>query len=313
MLDHGAAAGVESRFISAPDGLSLHVRCYGDAAATPNLPVLCLPGLTRTEADFEPLALHLHADAAHPRAVFALDSRGRGRSGYDADWRNYNPAVELADVIAVIAELRLERAVFVGTSRGGILTMLLAAVQPALIAGALLNDIGPVIEPDGLMRIKGYAGQIPPPPEFAAGAATLRRLFGPQFPNLHDSDWLAWAHRSWRETADGLVPTYDANIAETLKDVAAEQPIPDLWPQFEALPQQVPAMVIRGALSDILSAETVAAMGARRPDLVAVEVPDQGHAPLLTEPVILGRISDFLRRCDQAAVAHSIDRHDDRS
>ena len=186
MPDRSAAGSVQSRFIPAPDGLPLHVRCYGDAAAAPNLPVLCLPGLTRTEADFEPLALHLRADAAHPRAVFALDSRGRGRSGYDPDWRNYNPAVELADVIAVMAALGLERAVFVGTSRGGILTMLLAAVQPALIAGALLNDIGPVIEPDGLMRIKGYAGRIAPPQDFAEGAATLRSLFGAQFPKLHD-------------------------------------------------------------------------------------------------------------------------------
>ena len=301
MLDRGAAEGVESRFIPAPDGLSLHVRCYGNAAAAPNLPVLCLPGLTRTEADFEPLALHLHAVAAQTRAVFALDSRGRGRSGYDPDWRNYNPAVELADVIAVMAALGLERAVFVGTSRGGILTMLLAALQPELIAGAVLNDIGPVIEPDGLMRIKGYAGRIPPPQDFAAGAATLRTLFGAQFPNLRDADWLAWAHRSWIKSEQGLVQTYDARIAETLSDIEADQPIPNLWPQFEALPQQVPAMVIRGALSDILSAETVAAMRQRRPHLEAVEVPDHGHAPLLAEPAILGRISDFLFRCDRAA------------
>jgi pimeloyl-ACP methyl ester carboxylesterase len=303
MLDRSKAERVQSRFVQAPGGLTLHVRCYGDLATAPNLPVLCLPGLTRTEADFEPLALHLRANATQPRAVFALDLRGRGRSGYDPDRRNYNPAVELADVIAVMTALGLERAVFVGTSRGGILTMLLAAVQPALIAGALLNDIGPVIEPDGLMRIKGYAGRIAPPQDFDAGAATLRSLFGAQFPTLRAADWLAWAHRSWIETDQGLVQTYDARIAETLTDIDTEtdQPIPNLWPQFEALPQQVPAMVIRGALSDILSAETVAAMRQRRPDLEAVEIPDQGHAPLLAESAILGQISDFLFRCDRAA------------
>ena len=224
--------------------------------------------------------------------------RGRGRSGYDADWRNYNPAVELADVLAVMAALGLERAVFVGTSRGGILTMLLATVQPALIAGVVLNDIGPVIEPAGLMRIKSYAGKIAPPRDFADGARVLRQLFGAQFPALTQADWLAWAHRSWQQTVDGLVARYDQTIAETLNDISPDQPMPDLWPQFDALPH-VPLMVVRGVLSDILSAETVAAMRQRRADLEAVDVPDQGHAPLLSEPAMITRISDFLMRCDR--------------
>jgi pimeloyl-ACP methyl ester carboxylesterase len=300
MQERAAPIITESRFIAAPDGLTLHIRCYGDATGAPNLPVLCLPGLTRTEADFEPLALHLSTEAAHPRRVFALDSRGRGRSGHDPDWQNYNPAVEVGDVIAALTALGLDRAVFVGTSRGGILTMLLAKVQPALIAGAVLNDIGPVIEAEGLMRIKGYVGQIPQPDDFAGGAAILRRLFGSQFPKLTDSEWLAWARRSWRLGPEGLVATYDTRIAETLKDVGPDQPIAPLWPQFDALPQ-VPAMVIRGTLSDLLSASTVAAMRERRPDIETVEVPDQGHAPLLAEPEVMTRISDFLVRCDQAA------------
>src|SRR5687767_8393993 len=228
MLDRGAAQIAESRLIPAPDGLALHVRCYPDPTGSRNLPVLCLPGLTRTEADFEPLAVHLSTDPAHPRRVYALDSRGRGRSGYDPDWQNYNPAVELADVIATLTGLGLARAVFVGTSRGGILTMLLAAVQPALIAGVVLNDIGPVIERAGLMRIKGYVGQTPRPKDFADGAVMLRRLFGAQFPKLADADWLAWAHRAWREGPDGLVATYDTRLAETLKDIGPDQPIASL-------------------------------------------------------------------------------------
>lgn len=293
-----AAAGIaESRFIAAPDGLSLHVRCYGAGVETPNLPVVCLPGLTRNESDFEPLAHHLSTDIDGPRRVFAIDSRGRGRSGYDPDWRNYNPAVELADVIAATTALGLDRAVFVGTSRGGILTMLMAAVQPAMIAGAVLNDIGPVIEPAGLMRIKGYVGRMRRPRDFADGAAILRDLFGAQFPNFKEADWLAWAARSWRQGSDGLVARYDQTLAETLKDVAPDQPIPELWPQFDALPQ-VPLMVIRGALSDILSAETVETMRARRADIETIEISDQGHAPLLAEVEIMCRISEFIRRCD---------------
>ncbi len=298
-----SAPTVQSRFIPAPDGLSLHVRCYG--AATGAVPLLCLPGLTRNHADFEPLARHLAADAEHPRAVFALDSRGRGLSGYDPDWRNYNPATELSDVIAVMAALGLPRAVLLGTSRGGILTMLLAATQPTLIAGAILNDIGPVIERDGLLRIKGYAGRIPAPKTMAEGADALRALFGAQFPNLDDAGWRAWAERSWRQGADGLIARYDQRLGDTMEELTPEQPIPDLWAPFAALPQ-VPLMVVRGALSDILSAETVDAMRQQRPDLEAIEVADQGHAPLLAEPDIMQRISDFLVRCDRAPIPASL-------
>jgi pimeloyl-ACP methyl ester carboxylesterase len=300
MQDRAASVTVESRFIAAPDGLSLHVRCYEPAADSPLWPVLCLPGLTRNEADFTPLAMYLAADRTCPRRVFALDSRGRGRSAYDPDWRNYNPAVELADVIAAMSALGLPCAAFVGTSRGGILTMLLAAVQPGLIAGAVLNDIGPVIEPEGLARIKRYAGKIPQPRDFVEGAGVLRELFGAQFPSLDEAGWLAWAHRSWRRDKAELVGRYDQALANTLDSVTPDQPMPDLWAQFDALPS-VPLMVVRGMLSDILSAETVVAMRARRPDIEVLEVPDQGHAPLLAEPEIMSRVSAFLARCDRPA------------
>ncbi len=300
MPDLAASVTVDSRFIAAADGLSLHVRCYEPAAASTYMPVLCLPGLTRNEADFTPLATYLATDRTFPRRVFALDSRGRGRSAYDPDWRNYNPAVELADVLAVIAAFGLHRAAFVGTSRGGILTMLLAAVRPELIAGAVLNDIGPVIEPAGLERIKRYAGKIPQPRDFAEGASLLRDLFGAQFPRLDQAAWLAWAHRSWRQDKGELIGRYDQALANTLDSVTPDQPIPDLWAQFEALPP-VPLMVVRGGLSDILSAGTVEAMQARRPDIEVLEVPDQGHAPLLAEPEIMARISTFLARCDKPA------------
>ena len=283
--------------MSAPDGLTLHVRCYGPPLTT-NLPVMCLPGLARTEADFEPLARHLASASESPRRVYALDSRGRGRSDHDRNWQNYNLTVELADVIAVMTALGLDRAVFVGTSRGGMLTMLLGAARPMMVAGAILNDIGPVIEAKGLMRIKGYVGKLPLPRDHADGATVLRRVFSAQFPKLTDSDWLAWSKRSWKLEKDRLVACYDPKLARTLEQVGPDQPIPALWAQFEALPQ-IPVMAIRGVLTDILSAETVAAMRERRPGLEIIEVQEQGHAPLLSEAPLMAQLAAFIARCDR--------------
>ena len=290
-----------STFLSAPDGLKLHVRCHGRRGSAA-LPVVCLPGLARTAGDFDVLAEALAGDAARPRRVIALDYRGRGQSEYDRDPANYNFQVELADVLAVIAALDVAPAIYVGTSRGGILAMLLAAVRPTAIAGVVLNDIGPVIEPKGLMRIKGYVGKLPQPRTFEEGAEILRRLFDAQFPKLGPADWLVSAHRTFRLQNGALVPTYDVNLAKTLEGVDFEKPFPPLWPQFDAL-AHVPVMVIRGENSDILSPATVEAMRARRAALETIEVPDQGHTPLLAEAGVIVRIAAFAGQCD-ATRAH---------
>jgi pimeloyl-ACP methyl ester carboxylesterase len=282
-----------SVFISAPDGLKLHARCYGPrAAAAP--PVVCLPGLARTAADFEALALALAGDGA--RRVIALDYRGRGLSDYDRDPDRYNFQVELADALAVLTALDALPAVFVGTSRGGILTMLLASIRPTAIAGAVLNDVGPVLEPKGLMRIRGYVGRLPQPRSFGEGAEILRRLFDAQFPKLSAEDWLVAARRTFKEENGRLVPTYDVRLAKTLEGVDLERPLPPLWKEFDAM-RSMPLMVIRGANSDLLSPATVAAMAARHPRLETLQVPDQGHAPLLAEAETIGRIATFVDTC----------------
>jgi pimeloyl-ACP methyl ester carboxylesterase len=300
--DHRSPAAGRSLFVSAQDGLRLHVRAYG-ARANHALPVVCLPGLARTTADFDALAAALSGDREHPRPILALDSRGRGKSDYDRKPANYNLQVELADVLSVLTALGIGQAAFVGTSRGGILTMLLAVARPAAIAGCVLNDIGPVIDLEGLVRIKSYVGQLPQLPSFPAAADALRRQFGSYFPKWSDDDWLAFARATFKETGGQLVPDYDPKLATILEAIGPAQPLPTLWKEFDAL-GRVPVMVIRGANSDILSAATVEAMHERRRALEVVEVPDEGHAPRLAGSLTIGRIAAFIAACDATGAGY---------
>jgi len=305
--------------------------------------VVCLPGLTRTVADFDVLAPALAYGSPPPpgeasrggvdtlappdgraprspprddrerrredkqrpaRRVIALDARGRGLSEYDHDPENYNLMVELGDLIAVLTALAVGPAVFVGSSRGGLVTMHLGMAHPTAIAGVVLHDIGPVIEPKGLARLKSYVGKLPQPRSFADGAAILHQLFHEQFPKLTAAQWLALAQRSWRQrepSAKGggaLVPTYDVRLSRTLDAAVIEQPLPPLWNEFDAL-SRVPILVIRGARSDLLSPETVAAMAGRHPGLKSIEVPDQGHVPLLEGDLVV-RIVEFVGYCESS-------------
>ena len=293
----GTGEAPRSIFISAQDGLRLHVREYGARAATA-VPVVCLPGLTRTTADFDTLAPAL-AYGRPERRVVAIDSRGRGRSEYDANPQNYNLAFELTDVVSVLTALEIGPAVFVGSSRGGLLSMLLAVAHPNALAGVILHDIGPVIEPKGLARIKSYVGKLPQPGSFAEGAEILRRLFDAQFPKFTADQWLTVAHQTWKTDDGKLALTYDERLDRTLADFDVERPLPPMWNEFDAL-ARVPALVIRGANSDILSPATLSMMRARHPGLETIEVADQGHVPLLDDAELIERIAEFICRCDAA-------------
>jgi pimeloyl-ACP methyl ester carboxylesterase len=291
--------GFASVFIAAPDGLALHVRRYGSRRASAH-PVVCLPGLGRTAADFHALATALAADPAEPRFVVALDYRGHGQSKYDQDPANYSFRVALADLSAVLTALELAPAIFVGTSFGGLLVMMLAVLRPTAIAGVVLNDIGPVIEPPGLLRIKSYVGKLPAARTFEEGAEILRWQFEAQFSKLTPQDWVAFAQRTWREHRGRLVPDHDPKLARTLQEVSLEQRLPTLWDRFDAL-AHVPLMVVRGHNSDMLALTTLNAMLVRRSQLEVVGVPDQGHAPLLAEPKVMQRVAAFAASCDASA------------
>ena len=285
-------------FVTAPDGLRLHIRSYGSSVASA-LPVVCLPALARTAADFHPLATALAADPVNPRLVLALDYRGHGQSQYDRNPKNYAIRVALADLSAVLGAFEITSAIFVGTSFGGVLAMMLAVLPPTAVAGVILNDIGPVMEPRGLIRIKSYVGKLPIARNFEEGAEILRWLFEAQFTKLAPQDWVAFAQRTWREGHGTLVPSHDPKLARAMRGFSLER-LPTLWDQFDAL-ARIPLMVIRGANSDMLARPTLNEMLARRDQLEVVVVPDQGHAPLLAEPNVIRRVAAFVASCDAPA------------
>src|SRR5262249_6481266 len=190
-------------------------------------------------------------------------------------------------------------AIVVGTSFGGVLAMMPAALSPIAVTGVVLNDIGPVLEPAGLMRIKNYVGKLPIARDVKEGADILRWMFEAKFTQLSREDWIAFAQRTWREDHGALVPTHDPKLVRALRGLDLEH-LPTLWDQFDAL-ARIPLMVIRGANSDMLASTTLNAMLARRDELVVLTVPDQGHAPLLAETKVILRIAAFVAGCDVAA------------
>ncbi len=289
-------------FVQASDGLRLYARDYG-LSDWKALPIVCLSGLARNSRDFHALAKALSTDAANPRRVLSLDYRGRGRSQWDSDWRKYDIGTEVGDTLQVLAAAGIEKAVFVGTSRGGLITIALNAAHPTLLAGAVLNDVGPVVEPKGLMRIRSYVGKLPLPATIQEGAEILRHRSGDQFPGYTQQQWEDMARGTWHEQDGRLVLSYDPNLMKPLEALDLEKPMPDLWPLFEGL-KHLPVLVIRGEHSDLLTADTVVQMQQRHPRLKAITVPGQGHAPSLTGD-IFEAIRDLIAQAETGAAPPS--------
>lgn len=279
----------QDRYFQSADGLRLHYRDYPAAAG--RVPVLCLPGLTRNCRDFETIAPHIQ----RARRVLCIDLRGRGLSQHDPNWQNYHPGTYVADVAGLLADAGVERVIVLGTSLGGIIAMIMAATTPNAMAGAILNDIGPEVAPEGQKRISSYVGKSAPVRNWAEAAAQSRATNGLAWPDATDEDWLRIARRVYREV-DG-VPELDMDpmIGEAVR-AAPSGAAPDLWPVFAAL-QPIPVLALRGATSDVLSQATFDRMAREKPDLERVTVAGRGHAPTLDEPECVGAIDAFLQSC----------------
>lgn len=276
-------------FWQSTDDLRLYARVYG--SQRPDAPtVLCLHGLTRNSRDFEELAPHL----ARSYRVIVPDLRGRGFSARDPNAQNYQPTTYVQDILAMLEPLCAARLAVVGTSLGGLLAMMLGFSHPTRVAGIVLNDIGPEVDPAGIERIKGYAGRLPPPRDWNDAVNQTKSVFGDACPDLAKSGWEALARRGYREDESGAVRVdADPNIGEVMR-AAPAQPM-DLWPLWNAL-RDLPILAIRGGLSDILSADTLLKMKHAKPDLAQLVVANRGHVPLLDEPECLAAIDAFLAR-----------------
>jgi pimeloyl-ACP methyl ester carboxylesterase len=281
------------------DGLRLYARHY-PVPGSLRRPAVCLAGLTRNSRDFHDLASVLARPDETGRDVFCIDYRGRGRSQHDANWKNYSILVELNDVLDFMTMKGLDRSAVIGTSRGGLVAMLMGVLRPTAMGAAVLNDIGPVIEREGLARIVAYVGRVPLPADWAEATQLVYEMNRRQFTAIPQEEWGEIARQIFNDDNGLPASAYDPHLARAIS--VMDGPTPELWPQFAAL-THVPMLTIRGENSDILSPKTVAEMQARHPRLAAITVRGQGHAPQLKDATSISAIAGFLARTDGEAYA----------
>ncbi len=282
------SAASNEHYFNSTDGLRLYYRDFG--ADRPGTPIVCLPGLTRNSRDFEDLA----NDLSDRRRVITPDFRGRGYSEHDPVWQNYHPATYVQDTWTLLDTLGIEQVIVVGTSLGALCAMAMSAQHPERIAGVVMNDIGPEINPAGIRRVQEYAGRVPPVRSWEEAADQARQLYGEWLPGLTDADWQKMAWRGYRENAEGIPELdIDKNIGEAVRKIGPQKGDP--WALFDSL-KDTPVLLLWGVMSDILTKDIVDRMKARKPDLEVVAVPDRGHVPLLDEPECLAAVDNFLQR-----------------
>lgn len=289
-------------FWTSPEGLPLHARDYAPKGRAEKLPVICIHGLTRNARDFEDLSPRI---AAMGRRVLAVDVRGRGLSARDPNPMNYHPGTYAADIVALLQAGGIDKAVFVGTSMGGLITMVLTSIMPQAIAAAVLNDVGPELSPVGLARIAGYTGLASRFETWSEAVAYTKAINAAAFPHYGPEDWDVFARRLFDEKDGAFVPAYDPDISAPIKaaaEAAAESQAeggqalapPDMYPLFRALAKDRPLLLVRGGISDLIDPGIAERMRAAAPDMAYAEVPGVGHAPMLTEPEAWAAIEKLL-------------------
>ncbi len=286
-MPDGKDSMFEERHVEAEDGLRLHYRDYPNASPRP--PVLCLPGLTRNSRDFEPLAARIN----ETRRVICPDLRGRGKSQYDPDWRNYHPGQYAADLWQLLDTLQLHKVVVIGTSLGGWMAMLLNHQKPGRIAGAVMNDIGPEADPNGIARVVATAGRLDIVGSLDEAVEQAKSVYSIAFPDWTEERWRAYTEATYRQLDDGRFDlNFDRNIGHAAREGVSGLDV-DPWTMFDNL-ANVPTLLIHGVLSDILTAPIIQKMREKKPDLKVVPVRDRGHAPLLDEQEAVDAIATFL-------------------
>ncbi len=277
---------------SSNDNLELAGRKYGWQHRD-KTPVLCLPGLTRNSEDFHELAMYLSTHEKHPRRVLCLDFRGRGSSAYDDNWSNYNPLVEATDVIDGVIAAGLAHVALVGTSRGGLIAMVLAAMRPGMMKSVIFNDIGPEVDGPGLVRIKNQIENAVTPRNWDEAIKLMANATSRHFTKWDARELERQTHLVFKEQDGKLVHRYDEGLIKAMRSINLDQPLPTFWPQFEGL-RKLPMLLIRGENSDLLSIETVEKMKKIHPEMELLTVPHQGHAPDMGSAEIPQTVGKFL-------------------
>lgn len=289
-------AAYTDQYFTNPDGLKQHYRDYNLASEEAPV-ILCMPGLTRNARDFEEIAEHLSERCR----IICVEQRGRGLSDWDPEPSRYQPVTYVADMMALLDHLHIKQVIALGTSLGGIMTILIQAMHSGILMAAILNDIGPEVDPKGLARIQGYVGKGAPPQSWDEAIAQLKSGNSEVYPNFSAAEW-EWFTRKLYTEKDGVpVADYDPAISQNL-NANEDQAAPDLWPVFAAM-STIPVVVLRGELSDILSADTLGVMAQVHPDLISVTVPGVGHAPLLREPECIEAIDRLIGRFQNPIIA----------
>jgi len=277
-----------NNYYQSDDGLKLHYRDIGKDNG--QFVIICIPGLTRNSRDFDVFA----SKYAQDNRVICVDLRGRGLSEYDENWKNYHPLTYAQDMWTLLDKLSIDKVVIMGTSLGGLISMVMAFQNNNRIAGVIMNDIGPEIDPNGLERIKKYAGLLPPVKTWKEAGEQTKQVYGPWLKGIENDQWVTLAKRAYKENNQKYpVLDMDANISRAIKELGPQKGDP--WLIFDSL-QNTESMVLRGELSDILSDEILQKMHQRNPKLQSAVIPDRGHVPLLDEATSIAAIDKFLKR-----------------